>query len=66
MIGKRSGETHFDAIVIGSGMGGMCCATALAKYGKKVLVLEQHYLPGGYTHMFTRKGYSWDVGVHAI
>ena len=56
----------WDAIVIGSGMGGMCCAAALSKVGKKVLVLEQHYLPGGYTHMFTRKGFVWDVGVHAI
>ena len=57
---------EYDIIVIGSGMGGMSCAAALSNFGKKVLVLEQHYLPGGYTHMFTRKGYSWDVGVHAI
>lgn len=53
-------------IVIGSGMGGMSCAAALAKKGKRVLVLEQHYVPGGFTHMFSRKGYTWDVGVHAI
>lgn len=56
----------FDVIIIGSGMGGMSCGSALAQYGKKVLILEQHYIPGGFTHMFGRKGFQWDVGVHAI
>jgi all-trans-retinol 13,14-reductase len=56
----------WDAIVIGSGMGGMSCAAALARLGRRVLVLEQHYLPGGFSHMFARKGFEWDVGVHAI
>ena len=59
-------KLEWDAIVIGSGIGGMSCAAALAKTGMEVLVLEQHYVPGGYTHMFSRKGYEWDVGVHAI
>lgn len=63
---KKRRTKNWDAIVIGSGMAGMSCAAALARYGKKVLVLERHYLPGGFTHMFTRKGYSWDVGVHAL
>jgi all-trans-retinol 13,14-reductase len=57
---------RYDAIVIGSGMGGMTCAAMLAKQGKRVLVLEQHYVPGGFTHTFKRKGYTWDVGVHAV
>lgn len=56
----------WDYIVIGSGMGGMTAAALLAKLGKKVLVLEQHYVAGGFTHMFNRPGYSWDVGVHAV
>jgi all-trans-retinol 13,14-reductase len=39
----------------------------LAKHGgKRVLVLERHYTPGGYTHVFHRPGYEWDVGVHYI
>jgi all-trans-retinol 13,14-reductase len=59
-------DEAFDVIVVGSGMGGMSCAAALSRLGRRVLVLEQHYLPGGYTHMFGRKGFQWDVGVHAL
>lgn len=56
----------FDAIVIGSGIGGLACAAFLSKAGKRVLVLERHYVAGGFTHTFKRKGYEWDVGVHYI
>ena len=56
----------WDVIVIGSGMGGMSCATTLSKLGHRVLLLEQHYIPGGFTHMFGRRGYKWDVGVHVM
>jgi len=65
----KRGTQHtgpWDTIVIGSGMGGMTAAAMLAKTGQRVLVLEQHYVPGGFTHMFNRPGYSWDVGVHAV
>ena len=43
---------HWDAIVIGSGMGGMTSAAALAKMGHKVLLLEQYKTLGGLTHSF--------------
>ena len=57
----------YDAIVIGSGMGGLTAAAMLARHGgKKVLVLERHYTAGGFTHVFRRPGYEWDVGVHYI
>lgn len=62
----RGHDGPWDAIVIGSGMGGMTAAALLAKLGKRVLVLEQHYVPGGFTHTFARKRWTWDVGVHAV
>ena len=63
---KDSPPGPWDDIVIGSGMGGMTTAATLAALGRRVLVLEQHYVPGGFTHVFNRPGYSWDVGVHAV
>jgi len=56
----------YDAVVIGSGMGGLTTAVLLSELGHKVCVLEQHYTAGGYTHSFERNGYEWDVGVHYI
>ncbi|KAA1245667.1 NAD(P)/FAD-dependent oxidoreductase [Aquimarina sp. RZ0] len=54
-------------VIIGSGIGGLSTAVFLAKAGKKVVVLEQHYTPGGFTHTFKRrKGLVWDVGVHYV
>ncbi len=56
----------YDAIIIGSGIGGLTAAACMSKMGKKVLVLEQHYTAGGFTHSYDRNGYEWDVGVHYI
>ena len=56
----------WDAIVVGSGIGGLACAAALAKCGRKVLVLEQHFAAGGLTQTFSREGYTWDVGLHYL
>lgn len=47
-------------------MGCLSAAAILAKEGHRVLVLEQHYTAGGFTHVFKRKGYEWDVGIHYI
>ncbi len=57
---------NYDAIVIGSGIGGMATAGYLSKQGKRVVVLERNYTPGGFTQVFKRKDYEWDVGVHYI
>ncbi len=58
--------TDVDVVVIGSGPGGLSAAILAAKAGKSVLVLEKHYMAGGYTHAFKRKGFKFDVGIHYI
>lgn len=55
---------EFDAIVIGSGIGGMTTAAALSRFGHKVLLLEQAQTIGGLTQTFNRDGFNWDVGLH--
>ena len=57
---------NWDAIVIGSGIGGMAAAAALSRVGHKVLLLEQHWTLGGLTHSFSRNGFTWDVGIHYL
>lgn len=60
-------EHHYDAIIIGSGMGGLTTASLLSQLGRKrVLILERHFKAGGFTHSFRRKKYEWDVGVHYV
>jgi all-trans-retinol 13,14-reductase len=59
-------EGPWDYIVIGSGIGGMAAAAMLSEVGRRVLVLEQHAIPGGFTQTFKRPGYRWDVGVHLV
>ncbi len=58
--------SDFEAIIVGSGMGGMSCAAALARTGHKVLLLEQYRTIGGQSHSFTRNGFQWDVGLHYL
>lgn len=67
MIQKVLQQKDYDAIVIGSGIGGLTTGSLLAQVGgKRVLVLEKHFKLGGFTHSFRRKAYEWDVGVHYV
>ena len=60
----RDGE--FDAVIIGSGLGGLSCGVAFARKGFKPLVLEQHDRPGGYATTFARPGgFVFDVSLHS-
>eukprot|EP01083_Nonionella_stella_P076678 209080_1 len=57
---------NLDAIVIGSGIGGLTTAALMARCGRRVLVLEQHYRAGGCMHTFDEFGGEFDSGIHYV
>ncbi len=58
-------SNKYDALIIGSGIGGLICGALLAKHGLDTLILEQHFKPGGYVQSYKRDKFTFDV-VHAI
>ena len=64
VVEKEGGgrDSYYDAIVIGSGIGGLVAGTQLAVKGAKVLVLEKYVIPGGSSGYYERDGYTFDVG----
>lgn len=57
---------NYHTIVIGAGLGGLTAAAKLAKEGKKVLLIEQHSIPGGCATTYKRKDYKLEVGLHEM
>ncbi len=57
---------NFDVIIIGSGLGGLTAGAKLATSGKKVCVVEQHFIPGGCATSFRRKDFIVEVGLHEM
>jgi prolycopene isomerase len=55
-----------DAVIIGAGLGGLSAAGHLAVEGRRVVVLEHHAVPGGYAHEFKRRGFRFEVALHAM
>ncbi len=63
-LGKTLNENEYDAIIIGSGLGGLSYAAAFARQGFKALVIEQHHKVGGYATTFERPGgFEFDVSL---
>ena len=67
---ETNGRERWDAIVIGSGLGGLCTAAYLCAAGKRTLVVESHYVAGGNSQVFRRlqhgRAWEFDVGIHYI
>jgi len=61
-----SPHPRYDAIVIGAGPSGLAAGVRLAAFGKRVLVLERHYLWGGLNSFYKRAGRRIDTGLHAL
>ena len=57
-------ESSYDAVIIGAGIGGLIAANLLARDGLRVLLVEQHYMVGGYCSTFRRNGYTFDAATH--
>lgn len=57
---------NYQAIVIGAGMSGLAAAIRLAMFGKKVVILEAHFAPGGLNSYYARGNRAFDVGLHAM
>jgi phytoene dehydrogenase-like protein len=60
----REYPRRYDAVIIGAGVAGLFCANILAKGGMKVLLLERHFMLGGFCSTFRRKGFIFDAATH--
>ena len=61
---KMGPKKDYPTVVIGAGLGGLCCGAYLAKQGVPVTVVEQHSIPGGYATAFDRGRFTFEVSLH--
>ncbi|MGE5839472.1 MAG: phytoene desaturase family protein, partial [Deltaproteobacteria bacterium] len=61
---KMKPMKDYPTVVIGAGLGGLCCGAYLAKQGVPVTVIEQHSIPGGYATAFDRGRFTFEVSLH--
>ncbi|MDX9958699.1 MAG: NAD(P)/FAD-dependent oxidoreductase [Spirochaetia bacterium] len=68
-MSRNSVHSHnavYDSIVVGAGLGGLCAAFELTRAGQKVLLLEQHNLPGGFATSFVRGRFEFEPSLHEL
>ncbi|MEO1087673.1 MAG: FAD-dependent oxidoreductase, partial [Acidobacteriota bacterium] len=61
---RRAPDPRYDAVVVGGGIGGLVTGLLLARDGHKVLLVEQHYMLGGYCSTFRRGGFTFEAATH--
>jgi phytoene dehydrogenase-like protein len=59
-------KDYYDAVVIGSGLGGLTAANILGRNGHRVLLAEQHFQLGGLATYFRRGRHIFDVALHGF
>ncbi|MEN6496249.1 MAG: NAD(P)/FAD-dependent oxidoreductase [Thermoguttaceae bacterium] len=63
----QGARDEYDVIVIGAGLAGLTAANTLARSGRSVLLLEQHYKLGGLATWFRRPGgHIFDISLHGF
>lgn len=57
---------HYDYAIVGMGVGGLTLGALLARAGNRVIIFEQHYMPGGYGHTFLERGFRFCAELHYV
>jgi all-trans-retinol 13,14-reductase len=66
MTRNTSDTEHYDYAIVGMGIGGLTIGALLANAGKRVIIFEQHYVPGGYGHTFIESRYAFCAELHYV
>lgn len=61
-----STNEHYDYAIIGMGIGGLTLGALLAHAGQRVVIFEQHEVPGGYGHTFHKGRFSFCAELHYV
>lgn len=66
LMARTADGEHYDYAIVGMGVGGLTLGALLAAAGQRVIIFEQHYMPGGYGHTFLEQGYRFCAELHYV